>query len=658
MCGIYGFAGFQEEGLLARMDRLLVHRGPDGSGQYQGEDLAMGMRRLAIIDLQTGDQPMQSRDGQWVICYNGEIYNYLELRAELEQRGHVFRTRSDTEVLVEAFAEWGIRCLDRLNGMFAFAIHHLQSGELYLARDRCGQKPLYWWREPGKAPFAFASEVKALLGSRRIPARLDQAALDPYLTLRYVPEPRTMFAGIQTLPAAHWLRRSPDGAVHIERYWDVTLTEPGAAPARRDADWLAELATLFDDAVRLTLRSDVPVAAYLSAGVDSSLIVAQMRRHLDRVHTFSIGFGSAIDETPAAARTAALLGTVHHEVQCRAEDFSLLPRVVWHMDRPVGDALILAFYKLAQAAGRDFKVVLGGEGADEMFAGYGFHKVLPLVEGLNRALPAGALPLLAGLIRRAPLGLLDRFSMFPAALGREGRARVADFLAAYGRRDLPANLYALRSLWDLGAREAAYVPSLRHLASEDWHPRLRDGGGLFLDRLLKTQYEEWLQDWAIIRQDKNTMAHGLEIRLPFLDHRLIELAFRMPPRLKARLWRDKIIERRLAARLLPAEVAGRGKIPFYLPMDVYFRHPLLREMVADCLAPRQVAARGLFRPEAVEGLRGRMEGGEFLLLKQAMSLVILELWQRCFIDGKGAIERGECPWGPPAADLAGHAGAP
>ena len=400
----------------------------------------------------------------------------------------------------------------------------------------------------------------------------------------------------------------------------------------------------------------MPVAAYLSAGVDSSLIVAQMRRHLERVHTFSIGFGSAIDETPLAARTAALLGTTHHEVQLGAEDFALLPRVVWHMDRPVGDALVLAFYKLAQAAGRDFKVVLGGEGADEMFAGYGFHKVLPAVETLHRRLPAAALPLAAGLIRRAPLGLLDRVSMFPAALGREGRARVADFLAAYGKRNLWANLYALRSLWDQPARQAVYQPALSHLAGEAWHPRLRDGGGHFLDRLLKLQYEEWLQDWAIIRQDKNTMAQGLEIRLPFLDHRLIELAFRMPPRLKARGWRDKIVERRLAAHLLPAEVATRGKIPFYLPMDVYFRHPVLRELVADCLSPERVAARGLFRPEAVADLLRRMEGGEFLLLKQAMSLVILELWQRCFIDGKGAIERGEAPWGAPAGELAERPG--
>ena len=643
MCGIYGFAGFVEEGLLARMDRLLVHRGPDGSGQYQGQDLAMGMRRLAIIDLQTGDQPMQSRDGQWVICYNGEIYNYLELRAELEQKGHVFGTQSDTEVLVEAFAEWGIACLGRLNGMFAFAIFNPRTGELYLARDRCGQKPLYWWREEGKAPFAFASEVKALLASRRIPARLNTEGLDPYLALRYVPEPRTLFAGIQTLPAAHWLHRTPDGRIRLQRYWDIELLDPRRPEVRPDADWLAELEALFDDAVRLTLRSDVPVAAYLSAGVDSSLIVAQMRRHLEKVHTFSIGFGSAIDETPLAARTAALLGTEHHEVQLRAEDFALLPRAVWHLDRPVGDALILAFFKLAQTAGRDFKVVLGGEGADEMFAGYGFHKVLPAVESLSRRLPAGALPLAASLIRRAPLGLLDRFSMVPAALGREGRARVADFLAAYRGRDLWANLYALRSLWDRPAREAAYLPSLAHLAGEAWHPRLRDGGGLFLDRLLKLQYEEWLQDWAIIRQDKATMAHGLEIRLPFLDHRLIELAFRMPPRLKARLWRDKIIERRLAARLLPAEVAGRGKIPFYLPMDVYFRHPALRELVADCLSPERLAARGLFRPEAVQGLLARMEGGEFLLQKQAMSLVILELWQRNFLDGKAAIERGEMP---------------
>lgn len=641
MCGIYGFAGFQEPGLLARMDALLVHRGPDGSGRFVDDRLAMGMRRLAIIDLETGDQPISSGSGEWVICYNGEIYNYLELREELIRKGHVFRTRSDTEVLVEAFAEWGIDCLQRLNGMFAFAIYNLRSGDLWLARDRCGQKPLYWWTsgDGARPTLAFASEAKALLASRHIPARIDPAAVDPYLTLRYVPEPRTMFAGIQTLPAAHWLHRDPDGAVTVRRYWDIRLTEPGAGERRSDVQWLEELQHLFLDAIRLTMRSDVPVAAYLSAGVDSSLIVAAMRRHSDRVHTFSIGFGSAMDETAHAARTAALLGTSHHEVRCAAEDFSLLPQVVWHMDRPVGDALILAFYKLAQSAGRDFKVVLGGEGADEMFAGYGFHKVIPAVERLRRLLPSGSLGGgLAPLVRHAPLGLLDRFSMFPAALGREGRARVADFLAGYEGRSLAANAIALRTLWNRDARAAVYAPPMRRLATDGWMSPPRDEGGLFLDRLLKLQYDDWLQDWAIIRQDKNTMAHGLEIRLPFLDHRLIELAFRMPPRLKAGLKRDKIIERRLAARLLPAEVAHRPKIPFYLPMDVYYQHPVLREMIADTLDPQRVAERGLFDPQAVTGLVGRMAGGEFLLLKQVMSLVILELWQRAFIDDKARIE--------------------
>lgn len=641
MCGIYGFTGFQETGLMERMDALLRHRGPDGSGSFVDDRLSMGMRRLAIIDLQTGDQPMFSHDGRWAVCYNGEIYNYLELRDELIAKGHVFHTRSDTEVLVEAFAEWGIDCLRRLNGMFAFAMYDRRGGDLWLARDRCGQKPLYWWSsgEGGQPTLAFASEIKALLASRRIPARMDLAGVDPYLALRYVPEPRTMFEGIHTLPAAHWLHRDPAGEVTVRRYWDIQLTEPGAFEARSDADWLQELEALFADAIRLTMRSDVPVAAYLSAGVDSSLIVAAMRRHSDQVHTFSIGFGSAVDETAHAARTAALLGTTHHEVQVAAEDFSLLPRVVWHMDRPVGDALILAFYKLAQAAGRDFKVVMGGEGADEMFAGYSFHRVMLLVEGLRRTLPGGALRRLAApALRHAPLGLLDRFSMFPAALGRQGRAQVADFLGRYEERDLAANVIALRTLWGADARSAIYAPDRRGLASEAWYPRVRDGGGTFLDRLLKLQYDEWLQDWAIIRQDKNTMAHSLEMRLPFLDHRLIELAFRLPSRLKVSLRRDKIIERRLAARVLPAEVATRPKIPFYLPMDVYYQHPVLRELIADTLSPRRLAERGLFDPRAVQALLGRMEAGEFLLLKQVMSLVILELWQRAFIDGKAAIE--------------------
>jgi asparagine synthase (glutamine-hydrolysing) len=631
MCGIFGFAGFEEPGLLEAMSERLLHRGPDGEGCFRHPQLSMGMRRLAIIDIEGGDQPVYSEDGRVAVCYNGEIYNFLELRGELQALGHVFATRSDTEVIVHAWEAWGPAALDRFNGMFAFALFDARDESIFLARDRFGQKPLYWWREGGA--LVFASEVKAMLASRRVPARVDPKAIDAYLGLRYVPEPATMFEGIFTLPAAHWMRLRPGAEPEIQRYWDVQLWQGGAY--RSDESYLEEMDAGFQDAVRLCMRSDVPVGAYLSSGVDSSLIVAAMRPHTERLNTYSIGFRSPIDETRQAAETARLLGTQHHEVHCEPEDLARLPKVVWQMDRPVGDALIIAFDRLAAAASQDLKVVLGGEGADEMYAGYSFHKLIQLMERYRAHMPeplhrAMVMPFL----RALPVDLLNRWFDFPAYLGQHGKARLLDFEGGYYRRDLSANYVQLKTLWSLGERQAIYAEGRKREAREDWIPPLRDAGGPFLDRLLKLQYADWMQDWSLIRQDKNTMAHSLEMRLPFLDHRLVEQAFRMPPHLKARGLADKIVERRLAGRLLPAEIAGRRKVPFFFPVEHFFEHPAFGALVRENLDPQRLRRRGYFDPAAVGRLVVEMQGREFVVLKQVVSLVILELWHRIFIDGE------------------------
>ncbi len=630
MCGIYGFAGFDEPGLLDRMGELLRHRGPDDVGRFDAPGVSLGMRRLSIIDLEGGHQPIANEDGTITVCQNGELYNYVELAEELRRLGHVFRTRSDTEVVVHAYEQWGADCLARFNGMFAFALYDARRGRLFLARDRCGQKPLYYWDQGGR--LIFASEIKAILESRHVPREPNPAALDAYLCLRCVPEPATLFRGIRTLPAAHFLLREGGVTGDPRRYWDVTL-HPEGEPYRPDGEYLEELQALFFDAVRIALRSDVPVGAYLSSGVDSSLIVAAMRRFHERVNTYSIGFRSPVDETSAAAETARRLGTTHHEIYCLAEDFDLLPKVIWHMDRPVGDVLIVAFYKLAAAAARDVKVVLGGEGADEMFAGYSFHKIIPWAERYRRWTPSWlrrgiALPLL----RAAPVAALNRFFAFPAYLGATGKERVVDFLARYDRRTLSENYVALKTLWSLDERRAVYSDAFRAAASDAWMPPVRDAGGPFLDRLLKLQYADWLQDWALIRQDKNAMAHALEVRLPFLDHRLIELAFRMPPRLKVRGLQDKVIERRLAARLLPRAVVRRPKIPFFFPVEYLFQHPRVRDWIRMTLDPARVRRRGYFDPARVQALVDGMLRRDFVPVKQVMSLVILELWHRIFID--------------------------
>ena len=642
MCGIYGFSGFSEVGLLERMAKVQVHRGPDGEGRYDKPEqrFHMGMRRLSIIDLTGGSQPIFNEDETLAIVLNGEIYNYKELRVELEAAGHIFRTRSDTETILHGFEQWGFQgVLGRLNGMFAFCIHSAVTGGFWIARDRTGQKPLYYHAAGGR--FLFASEAKSLLQSQYVPRRCNTAAIDPYLTLRNVPEPATMFEGIFTLPAAHGMHHRADGSFEIARYWDCPLHDGQSYGS--DAGYAEEFEALFEDSIRLVMRSDVPVGAYLSGGVDSSLVVAAMMKHAASVNTYSIGFNSPIDETQDAAETAAFLGTRHHTIHVEPADFDLLPDIVHHMDRPVGDALIIAFYKLAQGAAKDLKVVLGGEGADECFAGYDFHKKILLAQKLGPLAP------LAGLaVQAMPHALLNHFFKFPADLGSQGKKRGVDFLKNYPRRHLMANFYALRTLWAEDERRDVYTPAFKSYACATWIPHEREPfqpslstvpratDAPFLDRLLRLQYDEWLQDWALIRQDKNTMAHSLEYRLPFLDHRLIELAQRLPAHLKINRGTDKWIERQLADKyfvgMAKNKPNGRPKIPFYLPLDFFFQHPQFRRLVDDTLSESQLKARGYFDPARVAALIQRMETREFIYLKQVMSLVILELWHRAFID--------------------------
>jgi len=609
------------------MGQAIRHRGPDSEGYFSENGFSMGMRRLSIIDLEGGHQPIFNEQATLAVCFNGEIYNYVELMEELEAKGHVFHTRCDTEVIVHSFEEYGIACVDRFNGMFAFALYDRRSRELWIARDRAGQKPLYYYHRGGR--FLFSSEVKAILECEAVERRCNIKAIDSYLGLRYVPQPETLFEGIHVLPAGHYLHLK-GGERRIQRYWDVPLHH---GTYLSDAEYFEAFEAQFLTSVRLTMRSDVPVSAYLSGGIDSSLVVAAMTRFTSKLNTFSIGFNSPIDETGEARALADHLGATHHEIHAVPEDFEKLPLVLWHLERPIGDVLILAYYLLAAETGRHGKVVLSGEGADENFAGYSFHKIIQWTDVFSRWTPAFLTDrMIAPLMEAAPVDWLDKLFVYPAHLGTKGKEKTIDYLRQYRRRNLNQNYVALKALYDLRERRLLYSHDFREMATETWIREPEHASAPFLDRLLKLQFDDWLQDNLLLRQDKATMAHSLELRAPFLDHHLIELAFRMPPHLKVRGLVDKFIERELGKKLLPGENVKRSKNPFYFPLEYFHEQPQIRSLIDLTLNEAQVRRRGYFDPQTVSRLVSQMKTGEFIYLKQVLSLVILELWHMIFID--------------------------
>lgn len=631
MCGICGYMGLlADDDLLRRMTGAIVHRGPDDAGELRTEDMGLGIRRLSIIDVAGGHQPIFNEDDSLAIVFNGEIYNYSELSSRCTARGHRFRTKSDTETVLHLYEDHGTDCVQYLQGMFAFAIYDRRRGSLFIARDRLGIKPLYYWNQAGK--LVFASEIKAILECDDVPREPCLEAIDAYLALRYVPGPTTMFSGIRKLPAGHWLLFQ-DGRVHLEEYWRPCFS---SGQYKSDEYYQEAFTDLFAATVKLHLVSDVPVGAFLSGGLDSSAIVATMTRFSSRpVQTFSVGFDWAGDELPAARTVARNLGCDHHEVVCRFADIALLPKIVWHLDEPIGDAIVLPMYLLSQMAQRHVKVVLTGEGADETLAGYLFHKVMYWNERMRRM---GRLGVRAGarfLARRVPLGVLNKAFSYPAEMGERGRQKLVDYLDFAARRQPEGEHRFLISLLDDRDKAHLYDGRLQEFlrpASEGGWRGVGTGEESYLNTVLELGYRDWLPDNILMKADKTSMANSIEGRVPFMDHRLVEFLFQVPPHLKLRGWREKILLRTYIAGVLPAWVARQRKRAFYIPLDRYFTTPAFQDLVDTCLSERSTRRRGYFAWSAVERLLKRAPDGDFLFGKQVLSLLMLELWHRIFID--------------------------
>lgn len=585
----------------------IYHRGPDGEGKFERPGLTLGMRRLAIIDLAGGDQPIFNEDRSVAVVFNGEIYNFRELRTELERHGHRFETRSDTEVLVHGYEQWGDDMLHHLAGMFALALWDENRRRLLVARDRFGKKPLYYSHSAGEV--IFGSEIKALMAAG-VSTDVDDAALQDYLALRYVPSPRTLFRSVRQLPPGHKMILSPDG-VEVHRWWRLRYDAKPTTTLREAAEQAEDL---MRTAVARRLVSDVPLGCFLSGGLDSSTVLSFMSELMDEpVRTFSIGFdeGWAGDELPAARSTAQTFGTRHHETRLGPDEFlRLMPEAVWHRDEPLAEPSEIPLLALSRMAREHVTVVLSGEGGDELFGGYPKYRVDALLDRAGR--PARAL------LGERRLHKLAEWHRLPR------RARMA--VTALGTSEPGERWPAWFGADRLAALSSNGLRPLDSLLAE------LDTDLDSLDRMLALDVESYLVDNLLVRGDKMTMAASIEGRMPLLDHELAEFAARLPAGLKASPRRTKMVVREVARHRLPAELLSRKKIGFAVPVAPWFRSGLGTALERLVFGP-EARPDPLVDPQRVRRALALHRAGRYDFGKELWSVLTLEVWARIFLDG-------------------------
>jgi asparagine synthase (glutamine-hydrolysing) len=604
MCGIYGFVGDCPPGLLPAMDRSIHHRGPDDSGVFSDRSCSLGMRRLSIIDLDGGRQPITNEDGSVVVVFNGEIYNYRSLRKDLEARGHRFSTHTDTECLVHLYEDRGRDLVHSLDGMFAFAIWDQKKQSLLLARDRFGQKPLYYSQIDGG--FIFASELKALLCHPQLPRKISERALSHYLSFGVTPEDEAILDGVRKLPPAHLLTLEA-GQLRERRYWDLRPSPREVS----EGEAIEEVQFLVRDAVRSHLVADVPVGAFLSGGIDSATIVGNMVALGAHPKTFSIGFDDPqFDELKWARIIAGKFHTDHHELVVRPDAWALAEELVWYLDEPFADVSAIPTYLVSKLAAEEVKVVLSGDGGDEVFAGYDRYP-LELRESKFDGAPRLARSLLGTIAATLPDRARGKNWLRHASL--DPRFRFVD-----GQSVFPA---------DLKAR-------LSPLDDSPLHERAALFGGAPGDQLSRLLYLDtmtYLPLDILTKVDRMTMAHSLEARPPLLDHHLVEAVFSLPSSLKLRGARQKHVLKEAMKGLVPDEILNRGKWGFGVPIRRWFRGPL-RDSVIEVLCDRKTRERGLTHHPFVRALIEEHLSGRRDQSVRMWALVMLELWCRRVID--------------------------
>jgi asparagine synthase (glutamine-hydrolysing) len=644
MCGIAGLITSNSEQHIGAMLRSMEHRGRDDEGVWTsapideaGNKVCLGQRRLAIIDTtEAGHQPMLSADGRYVITFGGEIYNYRELREELKSKGYNFRSDTDTEVLLNAFAEWGATCLPRLNGMFAFAVWDNRERVLTLARDRVGIKPLYYC-QPKSAngdAFLFASEIKALLATGLVRAELNFEALNQYLTFLWTPDPHTLFANVWKLPPGHVLTVH-DGRVDLREWWDISFDE--IDNDKSEAWWRDQILETLDRVVKLEMVADVPLGSFLSGGVDSSSIVALMKRHSNgkQISTYTVGteaddlrYDIIPDDVVWARQVGELLQTDYHEIMLQPDVASLLPKLVYHLDEPVADPAILSSFLISEAARKTLRVMLSGVGGDEVFAGYPRQLAMRIAGALDPVPKLLRRPIMNVIAETLPGGRPGRLTAPLRNAKKFARSAALNFeerylgFGTYFTDSMKASLYT-EDKRNAACAFDAYREHRRHFA------RVKNAAPL--NRLLYVDLKTFLPCLNLAYTDKTSMAANLEVRVPFLNHELMELAARMPVNLKLRGLKRKYILKRAAEKLLPKEIVWRKKAGFGAPIRSWLRGPL-KPMVDELLSEETVRRRGLFRPAEVQKIITANQSGQEDFNLQVFQLLTLELWQREFLD--------------------------
>ncbi len=655
MCGITGRYNYDalhpvDHEVLVAMTDAVAHRGPDAAGYYHGSGIGLGHRRLSIIDLSTGDQPLANEDGTVQVVFNGEIYNFAEVRAELIERGHRFRTGSDTEIIVHGYEEWGDRCVDRFRGMFAFAVWDANARRLLLARDRLGVKPLYYAEVPG-AGIVFGSEIKSLLQDPDIPRGWRPDALDAYLTLLYIPAPDTIYRAVNKLPPGHVLV-AEGGRVRVSRYWDLNFTGDGN-PAREE-EYLEELDGLLREAVSLRLVSDVPLGAFLSGGIDSSTVVAYMKDASGTPPvTIAVGFDdAAYDEVHHAEAVARHLGCEFHALTANPRVDDLLPKLAWHFDEPFADSSAVPTYYVSKAARELVTVALSGDGGDELWAGYPWHRVEHWEQRVRGSL-GGAARMAGWLGRALPLSVKGARSLRHLASAPDQAYAMKH---AYGmfEPDAKTRLYSGDFTRAVGSADAfaTFRAAYHECGSSD--P---------LDRAMYVDARTYMIDDVLTKVDRMSMAVSLEAREPLLDHKLLEFAARVPSSLKLKNGRSKYLLRRVLDRKVPREIIDRPKRGFAAPIGAWLRGPLAG-LTSELLLDGRLRDRGIFETREVTRLWDEHRTGRAEHPHRLWQLVMLELWFRRFVDAAPAAARpsavrawsepGTQPpaaaeWAPPAA---------